>query len=1133
MKAHDIDEKEWPMLVRHAGERRLRWQLLQVGYPIPALLPFNTKVLVKRKSWNNRYGQWRWDRAPGKIYGPDPWSSMTSGGYVVKMDDGRFVPSTDVVVEHPEPGEPEQLPMVQERPEQQEGEALVEAPRRRLRFKQPEPRLASLELAANSGEDQEEDVEQRNEKMEQQRLLEMHKAIARLLGEECVLVDGMAVEQMSSIPTLAMLANQKFDLECQLRAIDGRQRQVQEEENYLVTKTVTTDQVYKEWTDWTEAMKSEFNSIVTEKKAVRQVNREALRKEAAESGKKYEELPSKVVFTRKAGGKRKVRACICGNYEEQIATETYAGGCDAAQIRCMMRHGALMGWSAFSTDIRCAFLNAKRKDESKVIAMTIPAIYVRLGLATAQDVWAVDGAMYGLTTSPRDWSDHRDLVVPTIKWRRQIKAKQPGGKPGVMGEGDGRTCQFDRCYWKSPDPGSLGEANQTWEGQFVRAADQHLWHLRETCLETGQSVNRGMMAIYVDDVLMTAEREVGISALEAIASTWECAPYDEASLEKAITFCGFEVQANAADDGGGFRLHQASYEEDLISKWGIDREAWQIHLKLPTPEEEAEMVKSEDTNLVRQAQASTGALLWLSTRTRPELSVGVATMSRLCTKDPAKTLEIGKRLMEYLRRPTKGLVYRADIGPENGIRNQLSSPRCIRTVEAFSDISYASTKGYRSLQGQVYYYAGAPVMWNTNRQPFPTQSTAESELVAMCEALVGGRATAALVAAIRDEKEEGLKKKLWGDNSAAISLATGEGQGSWRTRHLRIRAAILRSALQQGEWQLGHLSGKELVADSFTKAVDGMAFEKTLQDLGIKSDRMDSSTTSGNVVGTKAKLALLVGSSILSRASAMDGSENEEDLTWLWTCGVILMSVGAFYLCSKAFRSCVWLCQRVQGTSGCLDGSKESGLDSLRDEPRVKMLRASDEEGWEVCSGGSEDPNEQSRQEIDGIRAMFRQQEAARRDPYNKMHGRDPTPWADDDDEPDVNRMLARATGDSLPRRRKKKGSKVKDREPTEDDESALRGLMQNLLAPVRNLHSRGQAASSSMRRPSGSHEAGQSSMTSSSMPRSGSEQHDRRLRPWNLCDSRAQLTLRKVHHHTDLCDSRAQQLLTRRALHP
>ena len=89
MKAHNIEEDLWPILVRHASERRLRWQLQQVGYPVPELLPFFTKVLVKRKSWNQRYASWRWERSPGRVMGPNPWSSLTSGGYCVRLEDGK------------------------------------------------------------------------------------------------------------------------------------------------------------------------------------------------------------------------------------------------------------------------------------------------------------------------------------------------------------------------------------------------------------------------------------------------------------------------------------------------------------------------------------------------------------------------------------------------------------------------------------------------------------------------------------------------------------------------------------------------------------------------------------------------------------------------------------------------------------------------------------------------------------------------------------------------------------------------------------------------------------------------------------------------------------------------------------
>ena len=593
MKAHDIEEDLWPILVRHASERRLRWQLQQVGYPVPDLLPFNTKVYVKRKSWNQRYASWRWERSPGRVMGPDPWSSLTSGGYCVRLEDGKFLASTDVVVEQSELGEGVTLDMVvQERLQGPDAQHVPEAPRRRLRYKQGVPQIAKLELASNSGENGHGNSNDRvleGDSIEVKRLLKMHQETSKVLSEECTLVDDMDPEQAACVPALAMLANQKFDLEQQLRTLDVEKRQKEEEENFLVTKTIPTEQVYKEWDEWKQAMMSEYQSIVKEKKAVRQVTRAEAQKMAQDGDLKYEELPSKVVFTRKMGGKRKVRACICGNYEDEVATSTYAGGCDASQIRGVVRHASLKKWAIHCTDIKCAFLNAERKDRTKLIGMSIPYIYIKLGVASHQDIWLVDAAMYGLVSSPRDWADHRDSVIPSMVWHRE-------------------------------------EAEKKWKGSFHRAADQHLWHLKEQCLETGEVRNRGLMAIYVDDVLMAAEDDVAVCALKAIASVWECADAEKATLAEAITFCGFEIQQNEKEHGGGYRLHQHSYENELVKKWNITEKAHHLDLKLPTPEEESELQRSDDLELVRQAQACTGALLWLATRTRPELSVGVAAM---------------------------------------------------------------------------------------------------------------------------------------------------------------------------------------------------------------------------------------------------------------------------------------------------------------------------------------------------------------------------------------------------------------------------------------------------------------------------------------------------------------------------
>ena len=444
-----------------------------------------------------------------------------------------------------------------------------------------------MELGSNSGED---GYVVENTNYEENRLLKLHAATAKVLSEECMLIDDLQLDHVNCIPALSMLAHQKYDLEVQLRALDAERREADEAENYLVTKTIQAEQVYKEWDQWKPAMQGEYQSLVHEKKAVRQMNREQAKAIAKEQGLIYEELPSKVVFARKTGGRYKVRACVCGNFEGPVTAATYAGGCDASQIRCLVRYAGLKAWQIHGTDIKCAFLNAPRQDKTKMVVMTVPHIYVKLGLASPNEIWIIDSAVYGLTTSPRDWSDHRDKQIPDIKWCRSVQTTgidKPGDSQEVDGEGDGRTCPSDRCYWKSLDPdASCTQVQRTWQGSFVPSKDQHLWHLQEECLETGEVKQQGVMAIYVDDVLIAAEGDTASAALKAISEVWECSKAEQATVEKSLTFCGFEIQGNEEEHGGGYRLHQQSCEEDLVKRWNITRTAMQPVIKLPAAQED-------------------------------------------------------------------------------------------------------------------------------------------------------------------------------------------------------------------------------------------------------------------------------------------------------------------------------------------------------------------------------------------------------------------------------------------------------------------------------------------------------------------------------------------------------------------
>ena len=79
--------------------------------------------------------------------------------------------------------------------------------------------------------------------------------------------------------------------------------------------------------------------------------------------------------------------------------------------------------------------------------------------------------------------------------------------------------------------------------------------------------------------------------------------------------------------------------------------------------------------------------------------------------------------------------------------------------------------------------AGMPVCWRASKQPIITLSVAEAELYEAVSSVQLGLGVLAMLNELGDKPVMRLKI----DNAAAQGLAT-EAPGSWKTRHLRLRA---------------------------------------------------------------------------------------------------------------------------------------------------------------------------------------------------------------------------------------------------------------------------------------------------------------------------------------------------------
>ena len=109
-------------LIRHAAEQRLRSQLWGMGIRTPALHQFGVAAVAKKKTWHNRSEPWKWPAVRVKVWGPASGMSLTSQGYFVQTEDGKWYRSTVINI----PSNPERGQAVEEAAQEAVAESLEE-----------------------------------------------------------------------------------------------------------------------------------------------------------------------------------------------------------------------------------------------------------------------------------------------------------------------------------------------------------------------------------------------------------------------------------------------------------------------------------------------------------------------------------------------------------------------------------------------------------------------------------------------------------------------------------------------------------------------------------------------------------------------------------------------------------------------------------------------------------------------------------------------------------------------------------------------------------------------------------------------------------------------------------------------
>jgi hypothetical protein len=168
--------ERWSLAARQVGERRLRHQLAQAGWPVGKLLRFGARAYALKKPWQDRYVQWRNCREEVLVWGPAAGTSITTTTYFVKsVTTDRCFYTDDVVIpaealqDQPEGAEDPggDLPYLPERdvnpaqPLFQDG-----VPKRRPRQKTQPPAISQLSMLHIEGENRNRIVKKNPESFE-------------------------------------------------------------------------------------------------------------------------------------------------------------------------------------------------------------------------------------------------------------------------------------------------------------------------------------------------------------------------------------------------------------------------------------------------------------------------------------------------------------------------------------------------------------------------------------------------------------------------------------------------------------------------------------------------------------------------------------------------------------------------------------------------------------------------------------------------------------------------------------------------------------------------------------------------------------------------------------------------------
>ena len=326
--------------------------------------------------------------------------------------------------------------------------------------------------------------------------------------------------------------------------------------------------------------------------------------------------------------KRKSRMVICGNFIKN-EVEVYAAAANAESVRCALSVAAKKSWLAAISDICQAFTLTPISEADTGYAVLAPKVLVEAGCVSPGTAYLVERLLHGLCEAPgllreapRLWGGCRDKRFRAAK----IKIQEEMFRLAQL--------ETDATVWKLVRD-DAAKTPEEFAGEEALA----------------------LIIVYVDDVMFLGEEDVIMSRYlwvteggEGESGGWRCSAA-EFAREKPVRYFGMELRRKIISK---FTVHLLPHQPRWVHRGPFSKVPATRELMPPEfPDDDGEDKPPPFQEMTRLAQKAGGELLWLSTRTRPDLSFATSHVCNAATRFPEMALklsEMSRRTLPSRRR---------------------------------------------------------------------------------------------------------------------------------------------------------------------------------------------------------------------------------------------------------------------------------------------------------------------------------------------------------------------------------------------------------------------------------------------------------------------------------------------------